>query len=992
MATFPMRIPQALTAIHALHDLPLLVAALGHEPRWEPLEAVGWADGAWRRAARVGEEGGFAWYGLEASDPAGAAVALAGRLARRGELAGVVALDPEHRALAFAVQAGDHAEWLALDLERPARLGLACLSRFRGPVEGRLAVALRLADALSGRGTGRAFFRAFAGTLDRMADALPAPIPRADRRALALVQLTRVLFLYFVQSRGWLDGREAFLAEEVDRALAARRPLHRSLFRPLFFGTLNRRPEERRRALGFGRIPFLNGGLFEPHPLERRWPADPTDASWREAFDGLFERFHFTVVEGEAGPSIAPDALGRVFEGVMEPARRRASGAYYTPAALVRRVVDAALAARFDGRPPTLDDLEGLTALDPAAGSGAFLLGALDRLAECRRLAGDESPRVRRQVLAGLVGVDRDPMAVRLAELRLWLAVLAEEGDVTPEEVTPLPNLDCLVRQGDSLLEPHEVLGAAAPPADLAASLRALRGAALVASGLPKRRAREALACAERDLLRRSLTSAEEAADRMIGDLLAGARAPTLFGGRAAPGRGTGAALARLRERRRRVRAARRELERDGALPWFRFESHFADVFAARGGFDLVLGNPPWVRAEELPAGLRARLRERCRWWRSGAGAGYSHQPDLAVAFLERAWGLTAPGGTMALLVPSKVATASYGSAARQGLAAQGRLDLVAPVPPREGERFAATAYPMALVASRRTPLPGHRVRGGLEPAAPGAPQAGLTGGGPWIITPDPLRDALGAMGEHPRVAERWSPRLGAKTGANDAFVDPAHDVEAECIRLALRGREVQPFRAAPRHRLLWPHDDAGRPLPVLPPGAARHLRRHRDRLVLRADADPRLPWWACFRAGAGRPVPRVAWADLARRLQAAPLVGAAGARIVPLNTCYVILASTEDEALGLAAWLNCSWLRAAAAHGADEARGGYRRFGARVVGALPLPPAAVHDRDLVAIARRGAERRVQEELDARAADLLGLSAAHRRALALAPELAAAGR
>jgi hypothetical protein len=135
-----------------------------------------------------------------------------------------------------------------------------------------------------------------------------------------------------------------------------------------------------------------------------------------------------------------------------------------------------------------------------------------------------------------------------------------------------------------------------------------------------------------------------------------------------------------------------------------------------------------------------------------------------------------------------------------------------------------------------------------------------------------------------------------------------------------------------------------------------------------------------------------VAWADLGRRLQAAPLIGAAGARIVPLNTCYVILASTEDDALGLAAWLNCSWLRAAAAHGADEARGGYRRFGARVVGALPLPAAAVHDRDLVAIARRGAERPVQEELDARAADLLGLSAAHCRALALAPEFAAAGR
>lgn len=992
MPSIPLRLPQALAAVRAVHDFPLLVAALGHEPLWQPLEDAGWAHGAWTRAARVGAAGGFTWYGVEASDPASAAVGLATRLGRRGELVGVFALDPVHRAMALAVHAIPQAAWLTLELDRPSRLALACLARIRGPAEGGLALALRIAEALAGRGVDRAFFRAFAAALDRMAEAYPPPIPATDRRALALVQLTRVLFLYFVQSRGWLDGREAFLAERVDADLAAGRPLHRRLFRPLFFGTLNRRPEERGSAPGFGRIPFLNGGLFEPHPLERRWPVDLPNTAWRDTFDQLFERFHFSVVEGEDGPSIAPDALGRVFEGVMEPGRRRASGAYYTPAALVRRVVDAALAARFDGRTPPLVELEGLTVLDPAAGSGAFLLGALERVAECRRLAGDHAPHLRRRVLAGIVGVDRDPMAVRLAELRLWLAVLAEEGDVPPERVTPLPNLDCLVRQGDSLLDPLEVLGAAAPPRHVAASLRALREAAVLASGLPKRRAREALACAERELLRSTLAGAEAATERMIAALLADARSPTLFGERFPPGRGLRGELARLRDRRRRIRTIRREFEREGTLPWFRFESHFADVFATRGGFDLVLGNPPWVRAEELPAGLRARLRERCRWWRTGPGAGYGHQPDLAVAFLERAWGLAAPGGTVAMLLPSKVATAAYGSAARQALAAQGRLDLVAPVPPRPGERFEAAAYPMALVASRRTPCPGHRVRGGFDPAAPEAPQAGLAGGGPWVIAPDPLREALAALAEHPRVTDHWTPRLGAKTGANDAYLDPPADVEADCVRLALRGREVRPFRGAPRCRLLWPHDDAGRPLGTLPPGAARHLRRHRERLALRADADPRLPWWACFRATAGRPVPRVAWADLARRLQAVALVGPEGNRVVPLNTCYVILAAADEDALALAAWLNSRWVRVAAAHGADEARGGYRRFGARVVGALPFPLAARRDPDLVAIAHRGARHPVQDELDARVAELLALSPAQRRALTLAPERAAAGR
>ncbi len=362
------------------------------------------------------------------------------------------------------------------------------------------------------------------------------------------------------------------------------------------------------------------------------------------------------------------------------------------------------------------------------------------------------------------------------------------------------------------------------------------------------------------------------------------------------------------------------------------------------------------------------------------------------MAFLERAWGLAAPGATVAMLLPSKVATAAYGAAARQALAARGRLDVVAPVPPRPGERFEAAAYPLVLVASRRAAPAGHRVRGGLEAGAPESPQIALAGGGPWVVTREPLREALAALAEHPRVADHWAPRLGAKTGANDAFLNPPAEVEPDCIRLALRGREVRPFRAEPRFRLLWPHDDAGRPLAALPPEAARHLRRHRERLALRADADPRLPWWACFRAAAGRPVPRVAWADLARRLQAAALVGAGGNRVVPLNTCYVILTGAEEEALALAAWLNSTWLRVAAAQGADEARGGYRRFGARVVGALPFPLAARRDRDLAALARRGERHAVQHELDDRVADLLDLTRAQRRALALAPGRAAAGR
>src|SRR5207244_9591131 len=106
--------------------------------------------------------------------------------------------------------------------------------------------------------------------------------------------------------------------------------------------------------------------------------------------------------------------------------------------------------------PRPAPDLRGLTVLDPAAGSGAFLLGALDELVGLRRAAG-EGPTlaVKRDVLArSLFGVDLTPTAVRLTELRLWLALVADQDEADVSRVAPLPNLAGHVRQGDALLVP----------------------------------------------------------------------------------------------------------------------------------------------------------------------------------------------------------------------------------------------------------------------------------------------------------------------------------------------------------------------------------------------------------------------------------------------------------------------------------------------------------------------------------------------------------
>lgn len=1001
-----MDLAALLLRVRSLEALSEMLAALGHVSMHEAAPGL-----AGRRAERegaalvVGRAGEFPWFAVEGSEPERLARRVARRLTVRGRVGGVLALDGAGRRLGLAV-AFAGVPSLEIDLVRPAGAALACLGRLAAPTTGGvLAYAAQAADALSGEAVGRRFFGAFKATLDRMAQGLPTRLRGEDRRSLALLQLTRVLFLYFIQAKGWLAGRERFLAEAVDQCLFRKRRIHRDLLRPLFFGTLNRPAAGRSRtARAFGSIPFLNGGLFEPHPLERSLRGDIPNAIWRDAFDGLFERFHFVVSEGGAA-GIAPDMLGRVFEGVMAPSARRASGSYYTPAALVRSVLDAALGAHLaarlgctdaeaerrlsDGDATAAGLLDGVTLLDPAAGSGAFLLGALERLSALPVANGAAPAAARRRILQrSLFGVDRSAAAVRLTELRLWLAVIAEDREERPARVEALPNLDCLIRQGDSLFEPlggQVRLGA--PDARLAQEVAALRRRLVTASGLEKRELARGLRAAECRAAGASLLAAESEARARIAECLAAGRSLDLFGQRRGADGSIRRCLADNRADLRALRSARRTLLREREVPWFQYQSHFADVFAGGGGFDIVAGNPPWLRAEEIPAETRRRLEGRYRWWRGG-GRGFSHRPDLAVAFLERGVELAAPGGIVALLVPAKVATAGYATAARHALATSTTLLRVADLTGNRDAAFDATVYPLALIARKAPPQADHRVRTWLgattestEPPDP-VPQAALVGGGPWILSSDRAgRLASQLRGAHPAVGDRFTCRLGLKTGANRLFLDPPAGLPPSLLRWAVRGRDLRPFRPHCRVRLLWTHGPDGAPLPRLPPDVAALLAPHESLLRARADFGGGPPW-TLFRTRGATATHRVVWSDLARQLTACALTDPRDRARIPLNTCYVAAAASAEEAERLAAWLNASWVRALARIGAMPAAGGFRRYSAALVGGLPLPVGVLTDPSFSAMAiagRRGEP--VQEALDELAAAYLELSARNRQTL-----------
>jgi hypothetical protein len=1012
---------QALGRTRTVSDVGRLFVTLGYAPDDRGDDGPGHVVARWR---------GFHVVAAAAADPRTTARALAQRLALAPRRALAVSCGSGELVLAAPrMGAAGVTPLLVLPLANPPSLSLQVLAELvPRPQHTGLAHALRVAALLGTERAGERFFRIFRVMLERMAASLGRHGSAGDRRAAALIALTRVLFLYFVQAKGWLDGRPDYLPALLDDALARGRQFHRQVLLPLFFGTLNRPPGERLSRYALGTVPYLNGGLFEPHPVERRLRGGCfPNALWRDAFDELFQRFRFCVREADEINAVAPDMLGHVFERVMDVDERHATGTFYTPESVVRQIVDAAIETALGGGtglppetvrclvaggpvPPAaartaLAALRRLRVLDPAAGSGAFLLGALDRLTELRcRLEGHGDRgarcRVRREILRdNLFGVDLNPVAVRLAELRLWLAIVADDPTTDIAHVAPLPNLDGVLRQGDSLLDPltaaRVLCGALAPPAcATAVAVTAAR------TGMFQTRAQAHATVARRlrvAALARAgyvLAGARAAVRHGLRDLAAGAASRDLFGRRGGLSATQRARYEALRQRRDELRGAARAL-RDGTVPFFAFEVHAPETMAD-GGFSIVLGNPPWVRAERMAPATCAALESRFRWWRASPGRGYSHLPDLSVAFLERCFELARTGGAVALLLPSKLASAAYGQVARTHMVREATLTYLHRVPSSQAADFGATTYPLALVARKQPPAKHHAVR--LDFAQRSSlPQDALTPPGPWILVPDPVRAAVARFleGGAP-LADVCPPLLGVKTGANRFFLGRmlhCHgplarvaldgrevDLEATLLRPVVQGRGVRPFAARSTRVIVWAYAGLA-PLERLPPAAARYFTARMGPLAARSDHRGGLPW-SVFRVPAGLAGHRVVWSDIARRPVGVVLDETPLSNAIPINTCYVARAPDRGSALAIAAVLNTTWAWATAQVTADEAQGGYRRMNARVIGRMPFPP--VHARaalaQLAARAHR-VEHADQDDLDDAVADALGLATTHRDAL-----------
>ena len=379
-----------------------------------------------------------------------------------------------------------------------------------------LEAARRIQAALDVDTTTRKFFKRYEEQHAQLLQQIEGIADDHDRRWYASVILNRLMFVWFLQKKFFLDGGNTdYLLSKLDQS-RQRGPdrFFGEFLNTLFFDAFAK-PQADRPALSrqlTGSVPYLNGGLFLHHKLELDAQHQPRLGSSLRipdaAFEGVFEVFaaytwHLDDTPGGDADEINPDVLGYIFEKYIN---QKAFGAYYTRPEItgylaersihqliLERVHEPALPelglaeikfdnvsdllAKMDARTALklVDEvLPSITVLDPAVGSGAFLVAALKCLinvyyavvgrAELGASAELQAwlhqiqanhPSVgyyikRRIVTDNLYGVDIMEEACEIAKLRLFLAMVSSVRQV--QDLEPLPNIDFNILAGNSLV------------------------------------------------------------------------------------------------------------------------------------------------------------------------------------------------------------------------------------------------------------------------------------------------------------------------------------------------------------------------------------------------------------------------------------------------------------------------------------------------------------------------------------------------------------
>jgi type I restriction-modification system DNA methylase subunit len=372
-----------------------------------------------------------------------------------------------------------------------------------------LEVAGRLQKALDIKKVTKQFYTAFDAQRLEFTDLIQGIDDDHDRRWYASVVLNRLMFIYFLQRKGFVNNRDLeYLGTKLEESKKRGRDQYYSEFLSALFFKGFAKPEEKRSAAALkmlGKIRYLNGGLFLPHTIElnKKYKIAIPDKAFENILK-LFASYSWNLDDtpGGADNEINPDVLGYIFEKYIN---QKAFGAYYTRTEITEHLCErtiyrvilqkvntpglaGVLAERkFENIADLLTNLDAslckqllfdvlpkLSLLDPACGSGAFLVAAMRTLInvysaiigrieflndkalnDWLKKTQAEHPSIayfiKRSIITdNLFGVDIMEEAAEIARLRLFLALVASVRKV--DELEPLPNIDFNILPGNSLI------------------------------------------------------------------------------------------------------------------------------------------------------------------------------------------------------------------------------------------------------------------------------------------------------------------------------------------------------------------------------------------------------------------------------------------------------------------------------------------------------------------------------------------------------------
>lgn len=563
---------------------------------------------------------------------------------------------------------------------------------------------------------------------------------RINTENFAKKLLGQIVFLYFIQKKGWLgvpagkrwgEGDKNFMGNIYKDVTVKKTNFYNDYLEKLFYNALNN-PHRDSADPSFSkdfnsRIPFLNGGLFE---AEYDWKSSLMyldNKIFRSIFD-VFERYNFTVEEESPDDkeiAVDPEMLGKVFENLLPENMRKGKGTYYTPREIVYCMCRESLvnylvsnhsnitevnirnyifySESFEnfkkqkgesftpGQWKELDDLlTNIRVCDPACGSGAFLVGMLNMIVKLRIflqttpdshiIPQKKEYELKCETIQNCIyGVDIDPGAIEIAKLRLWLALVV---DYDLEDIEPLPNLDYRLMCGNSLLEEFEGVKFYNGEEETQATLLPVDPEKQKKVEALKKKVKEYFSVHDDNDKLKKRKEINGIKDWLIGTALK-RRYQDL-----ASQRKEGESRANMLDEKNRkqyldgfskwlgsssnIQQALESLHNPKKeKPFFIWKLEFIDVFEEKGGFDVMIANPPYVDSETM-----TKDDERFRETLSNIYKTAKGNWDLFIVFIERGLQLLNPDATITYIVPNKLIAARYSEKLRGLLLTKNILEL----------------------------------------------------------------------------------------------------------------------------------------------------------------------------------------------------------------------------------------------------------------------------------------------------------------------------